>query len=57
MNDKQESPIFLDTEGQLQIEMAKKEERNRIQVLYENMGCVPEEDNCWYRFWQALKGE
>jgi len=36
---------------------AKKQERERIQALYENMGCVPEEDNCWYRFWQALKGE
>ena len=35
---------------------AKREEREKIQALYENMGCVPEEDNCWYRFWQALKG-
>lgn len=28
-----------------------------IMKLYEDMGCVPEEDNCWYRFWQALKKE
>jgi len=35
----------------------EKRERERILALYENMGCVPEEDNCWYRFWQALKEE
>lgn len=35
---------------------ARKQERERIQKLYEDMGCVPEEDNCWYSFWQAIGG-
>lgn len=36
------------------IEQAKKEERGRIIKLYEDMACVPEEDNVYYSFWQAL---
>ena len=40
-----------------EIPEAKRQERERLQALYENMGCVPEEDNIYYQFWQALKEE
>ncbi len=35
------------------------EAQNKVSIktalkLYEDMGCVPEEDNQWYRFWQTL---
>ena len=48
---------LLEATIQIRCEEAKKQERERIKKLYEDMGCVPESDNLHYDFWQALKEE
>ena len=49
------SCISVDALVDAAFEKGQEDERERIQKMYEDMGCVPEEDNCWYSFWQSLK--